>query len=71
MTHGQELDYMAGALLLPLEPVYELLESYRYRELAPKDRLRVVDLICREYGVERWLAFRRIREIYVIMAMHP
>ena len=66
-SEEQIVNYMAGALLLPLEPVYEFLEEKQFRTAAPKERIQIVDTLCKTYNVDRVLAFRRIREVYTIM----
>lgn len=60
------MNYMAGALLLPLESVYEFLEEKQFRTAAPKERIRIVEALCKTYNVDRVLAFRRIHEVYTI-----
>ena len=66
-SEDQIVNYMAGALLLPLEPVYEFLEEKQFRTAAPKERIQIVDTLCKTYNVDRVLAFRRIRVVYTIM----
>jgi len=65
-SEDQIVNYMAGALLLPLEPVYEFLEEKQFRTAAPKERIRIVEALCKTYNVDRVLAFRRIHEVYTI-----
>lgn len=62
----QFADYTAAALLMPLDNVYDVLEENQYRDLSPKNRVKVVRLLCKKYGVSDVLVLRRIKEVYML-----
>lgn len=62
----QEADYVAAALLMPLNDVYNYLSENRYKERSPRRRVKLVYGLCRRYGVSSVIAVRRIREVYML-----
>ncbi len=59
----QIADYIAAALLMPLEDVYGYLEDIGYWNASNKIRIRVVKALCKKYCVGSIMALRRIREV--------
>lgn len=62
----QEADYIAGALLMPLEDVYQYLTENHYKEISPRQRVKMAHKLRRRYGVSSVIAVRRIREVYML-----
>ncbi len=65
----QLADYAGAALLMPLEKVYADLEGAQYRGSGPRKRIKIIQKLCAEYGVNRMIALRRVKEVYAIKAM--
>ncbi|MCI8691513.1 MAG: ImmA/IrrE family metallo-endopeptidase [Lachnospiraceae bacterium] len=62
----QAADYVAAALLMPLDEVYVFLCENRYQDTTPQNRIRLTKTLCRKYGVSEVIALRRIREVFVL-----
>lgn len=62
----QTADYVAAALLMPLDPVYTYLEDHHFRTTSPRMRIKITKSLCRIYGVDEVVALRRIREVYMV-----
>lgn len=62
----QAADYVAAALLMPLDEVYTYLSENKYQDTTPKNGIRLTKALCRRYGVSEVIALRRIREVYVL-----
>lgn len=62
----QLADYVAAALLMPLDPVYVYLEEHHFRTASPKMRIKITKNLCKTYGVDQVVALRRIREVYLV-----
>jgi len=59
-------DYVAGALLMPLDAVYSYLEEKHFRTVSSRRRAKIVKYLSRKYGVEPIVALRRIRQVYMV-----
>lgn len=62
----QRADYTAAALLMPIDPVYGYLEKNGYKEGDSRKRNKLLNTLCREYGVTKIIALRRINEVYAL-----
>jgi Zn-dependent peptidase ImmA (M78 family) len=62
----QKADYTAAALLMPIDPVYKYLEENGYKEGNSNKRNKLLNTLCREYGVTKIIALRRINEVYAL-----
>lgn len=62
----QRADYVAAALLMPLEEVYECLIKTNYADITVRQRKKVVRHLSKTYGVTEIVALRRIREVYIL-----
>lgn len=62
----QAADYVAAALLMPIDPVYTYLEENHFRTASPRKRVKITKRLCKTYCVNEVLALRRIREIYMV-----
>ena len=65
----QLADYVAAALLMPLDSVYAYLEENRFRTASPRRRIKITKNLCKTYGVDEVVALRRIREVYMVKEM--
>ena len=61
----QACDYIAAALLLPLEDMKSI--TQQYMRLSKSRRLRLIKEIAREKNVREEVVFRRIREVTIII----
>lgn len=59
-------DYIAAALLMPIEDVYTFLQNHSYRSAPPKVRVKLVNELSKIYGVDPLVAFRRVRQVYAV-----
>lgn len=57
-------DYTAGALLMPLEEVYSILDNNHFLTASPKQRIKLMKKLCRRYGVDMVVAIRWARQVY-------
>ncbi len=62
----QAADYVAAALLMPLDSVYKYLEENHFRTTSPRMRIKITKKLCKTYGVDEIVALRRIREVYMV-----
>ena len=62
----QAADYVAAALLMPLDQVYTFLVEHGYQDAPPGKRMKLVRGLCRIYDVDDVIALRRIREVYLL-----
>ncbi|HBA49326.1 MAG TPA: hypothetical protein DCZ91_16340 [Lachnospiraceae bacterium] len=62
----QTADYVAAALLMPIDDVYAYLIENRYQDTTPQKRVRLMKALCKRYGVSEVIALRRIREVSVL-----
>jgi len=62
----KEADYIAAALLMPLDAVYNYLEENQFRTASPRMRIKIAKKLCKTYGVDEIVALRRIREVYMV-----
>lgn len=62
----QVADYVAAALLMPLDSVYDYLEKNDFRTAPPRMRIKITKNLCKTYGVDEVVALRRIREVYMV-----
>ena len=62
----QAADYVAAALLMPLDDVYHYLSINNYQNASPQKRTRLLKGLCRTYNVDDIIALRRIREVYTL-----
>lgn len=62
----QAADYVAAALLMPLDHVYAYLTENNYNGVVPRKRMKIVRRLSRVYGVDYIIALRRIREVYML-----
>ena len=62
----QAADYVAAALLMPLDQIYAFLVERDYHGASPRKRMKLVRGLCRTYGVDNIIALRRIREVYIL-----
>lgn len=62
----QTADYVAAALLMPLDDIYAYLIENKYQDTTPQNRVRLTKVLCKRYGVSKVIALRRIREVYVL-----
>lgn len=67
----QIVDYIAAALLMPFNDVYEYLSKNNYLKTTPRKRVRITKSLCKKYGVSTTLALRRIREVYLLKESEP
>ena len=67
----RKADYMAAALLMPLNQVYEELNNNSYRETTHRERLKLVKKMSAEYGVTEINVLRRIKEVYLLTDAYP
>lgn len=65
----QAADYVAAALLMPLDSVYTYLEENHFRTASPRMRIKITKSLCKTYGVDEVVALRRIREVYMVKEM--
>ncbi len=66
-SEGEQLaDYVAAALLMPLEDVYDYLTANHFQTSTPKNKIRITKSLCKRYGVSEMIALRRIREVYAL-----
>jgi len=65
----QAADYVAAALLMPLDSVYSYLEENHFRTTSPQMRIKITKSLCKDYGVDKIVALRRIREVYMVKGM--
>lgn len=65
----QLADYVAAALLMPLDSVYTYLEKNHFRTASPRARIKITKSLCKIYGVDEVVALRRIREVYMVKKM--
>lgn len=65
----QLADYAGAALLMPLDKVYADLEKAQYRGSGQRKRIKIIQKLCIEYGVNRMIALRRVKEVYAIKAI--
>ena len=69
LASGESVDRsvdIAGALLMPLEDVYQYLTENHYKEISPRQRVKMAHKLRRRYGVSSVIAVRRIREVYML-----
>jgi len=62
----QLADYVAAALLMPLESVYAYLEDNDYQTASPGKRIKLAQKLSKLYGVDDILALRRVKEVWQI-----
>lgn len=62
----QLADYVAAALLMPIEAVYSYLTTCNYQGSSPRRRAVIIRELCSKYGVSEMIALRRIKEVYTI-----
>lgn len=62
----QAADYVAAALLMPLEQVYAYLEDNHFRTAPSRERVKITRKLGKIYGVDMAVALRRIREVYAV-----
>lgn len=65
----QAADYVAAALLMPLDSVYNYLEENHFRTAPSRMRIKITKNLCKTYGVGEVVALRRIREVYMVKEM--
>lgn len=62
----QAADYVAAALLMPLDDVYNYLSENCYKDVSSRQRVKLIRRLCQRYGVSNVIAVRRIREVYML-----
>lgn len=62
----QLADYIAAALLLPLDSVFDFLMENNYKELSARKKVLLVHQLCKRYEVTKMIVLRRIKEVFAI-----
>lgn len=62
----QLADYVGAALLMPLESVYDYLTENDYIGASSRQQIKLIQTLCRRYGVNRMIALRRVKEVYAV-----
>lgn len=62
----QEADYVAAALLMPIDDVFEFLEQNNYHKASRQSRVRLINKLSRKYGMSKDVVLRRIREVCLV-----
>ncbi len=62
----QLADYVAAALLMPLESVDRYLTEHDYENSSRRKKVILIRDLCKKYGVSEMIALRRVKEVYVI-----
>lgn len=62
----QLADYVAAALLMPLDQVYNYLENNHYTTISNRKKVILIRNLCKKYKVTEMIALRRVKEVYVI-----
>lgn len=62
----QIADYMAAALIMPIDDVFAFLVKNNYRKSSTRKRMALVRLLCKDYKVTELIALRRIKEVYAL-----
>lgn len=62
----QLADYMAAAILMPLEEVYTFLTEQGYRQASSSQKAKMIRILCKRYRVTELIALRRVREVFLI-----
>jgi len=62
----QAADYVAAALLMPINDVYSYLTEHNYRGVSRKERAVLTKELCKIYSVDSIIVLRRIKEIYAL-----
>jgi len=62
----QAADYIAAALLMPIEDVYNFLTDNDYLNLSSKNKIKLCQKLCKKYNVDNIIVLRRVREVYYL-----
>lgn len=62
----QLADYVAAALLMPLDSVYNYLSNHHYADVSNRKKAILIRKLCKKYEVTEMIALRRVKEVYVI-----
>lgn len=62
----QLADYVAAALLMPIDSVYTVLNDMDFKNSSLRRRLMIVRKLCSQYNVSRVIALRRVMEVYAL-----
>lgn len=62
----QLADYMAAAILMPLDAVYQFLISQQYLTVSTRKKTRIIRMLCNQYHVSEIIALRRVREVFAV-----
>lgn len=62
----QEADYIAAALLMPREEVYNYLIEQGFPNASPRARVKIAKDLCEKYDVDDITAARRIQEVFML-----
>ena len=62
----QAADYVAAALLMPIDDVYLYLSETNYQDVSPRERVKLTQKLCKIYGVDKFIVLRRIKEVYAL-----
>lgn len=62
----QLADYVAAALLMPVDSVYDYLMMHNYKNSSSRKRVVLVRKLCSKYGVSEMIALRRVNEVYIL-----
>lgn len=62
----QLADYVGAALLMPVDSVYNNLQSSNYINSSSRKRVKIIRKLCSIYGVSEMIALRRIKEVYLL-----
>ncbi len=65
----QAADYVAAALLMPIDEVYLYLSKNKYQSVSPRERVILTRELCKIYGVDKIIALRRIKEVYALKGL--
>ena len=61
---GQLADYIAAAMLMPVDEIYEYLEGSDYKNMSPQKRVAVIHSLCRKYRVNEVAALHGLKEVF-------
>lgn len=62
----QRADYVAAALLMPLNEIYDYLLEVNYKNISTRNKKIVISQLSKKYRVTDIVVIRRIREVYTL-----